>query len=71
MKVLGSHLERAISLVRQLQRLECASHSDRADVHLIVAQDGSVQCSPNIVCCHEFASTVRDVVEAHNAQFRA
>jgi hypothetical protein len=70
MKVLGHHLERADSLVRQLEEMECDEHSDLADVHLIIAQDGSVQGQPNVVCCEQFRAAVRNAIDAHNAQRR-
>ncbi len=70
MKVLGSQLERANGLVRQLEQSECGDHSDLPEVHLIVAQDGSVQYSLNVVCCEQFRSTIREAVEVHNAKFR-
>ena len=67
MKVEGTHLERVPSLVRNLEELECSERFDLADVRLIVAEDGSVQWSPNIPCCEELRATVRETIEAHNA----
>jgi hypothetical protein len=69
-KVDGSHLERAPSLVSNLRELECSEHFDLADVYLIVAEDGSVQSQPAIHCCAEFRATVQETIDAHNEAVR-
>jgi len=69
-KVAGTHLERADTLVRELKSMECESHYEDADVHLIVAQDGSVQASPSVLCCEPFRTKVRTGIEEHNSKLR-
>jgi len=66
MNVFGSRLEKASSLVAQLRELECADHLEPADVHLIVAQDGTAQWSANIPCCQGFRDAVQRTLELHN-----
>jgi hypothetical protein len=71
MNVVGAHLERSNALVRQLDQLECVEHNQLPEVHLIVAQNGSVQYSLDVTCCDHFRSNVRDVIDRHNAPLRA
>ncbi len=70
MNVDGTHLERAPSLVRNLKELECSEHFDLADIHLIVAEDGSVQSQHAIHCCEKFRATVQEAIDAHNDAVR-
>jgi hypothetical protein len=66
----GTHLERAPSLVRTLKELECSEHSDLADIHLIVAEDGSVQSQHAVHCCTKFRAKVQETLDAHNEAVR-
>lgn len=71
MKVDGQHLERARSLVLELQALECSEHDDLADVYLIVSQDGSLQMPDfGIHCCDSFRATAKQAIETHNEAVR-
>ena len=64
MQVIGSHLERVPALIGRLEALECDSHDEVPEVHLIVAEDGSVQFALNVGCCEEFRSIVRRVIRS-------
>jgi hypothetical protein len=66
-KVTGSHLERADSLVRQLESMECEEHAELSEVGLIVAQDRSAQTQLIVLCCDAFRSKVTATIDVYNS----